>query len=245
MGFRMSSVALAAAVCAAGFASSESEAGSVTVQAAEVWVLPDFNPFVTSPVDWVARESETFWVEGQPNVGDPSPFFNNFEGITTTEEYFAAGQIGCGEGYVEGESAPCSHQLFSPGTFTFTATPDDLPGNFADGIVINRTAPAGGFAAVSSTGFTFTGPDADLFGLDPAALPASVSGDRLALDLLFTGTEARDYAATLTLQTGTPGLEIPFEIAGTVTPVPTPSAAAAGVALLAGMAGRRRRRAAA
>ena len=154
----------------------------------------------------------------------------------------------------------CSHQLVSPGSLTFSADASSIPTSFADGIAVNRSAPDS-FDALGLTGFSLTGADADKFDLDPADLPASIDGNVFALDLQFSGTEIGSYAATLNLQTDTPGLVIPFEILGTITgdtngpgpsdptdptdpnAIPSPTAAGAGLFLLAGLSLRRRRHA--
>lgn len=233
-------------VAAAAMSSPHAEAASVTVEAAEVWVLPNYDPYRSSFFDWIDGDGVGEWSDGLTSRGTPSAFEQGIEALDTEDAFLQLGLGICGDleaflasGNAAGASAAgasCSHQLLSAGSLTFTVLAGEEADFFPDAIAINRTAPSVS-DPLTLTGFSFSDSD-DVFDLDAATFPTVIDGDSFAFDLLFTGTEPGDYAATLTL-TAEGGLTIPFEISGTVTGVPTPSAALAGLSLAGALALRR------
>ena len=233
------------AAVAVGMTAAPAFAGTADLQitAADVWVLPDFDPYQSGIFDWLDGNGVGQWSEGVANLGTTSLFVPDIQDFNNLGSYSDAGLRLCDDEIVDATDATCSHQLISGGSVDFTVMSGETPTDFSDAIAINRMAPDA-FAGLGILGFSFSGADAAYFALDPNDFPETLGGSGTPFTLSFTGTESRGYAATLNLTTDTPGLTIPFEINGRVTTaiVPSPTAATAGFVLLGGLAMRRRRR---
>lgn len=212
---------------------------SVTSEAAEVWMLPDFNPYEEGTGSWFLNISEGLWVEGIPSIGDSSAFTPSIVELKALPEYLRVGFQLCDDGSI----GSCSDQLVSAGSFNFTASPAGVPHTFSNAITINRTSGQGS-GDLTLTGFSFSGDDAALFDLPDFTSTALGGGEVTeAFDLRFLGAPIGSYDATLTFMTDT-HLLVPFNISGTVTApatVPTPAALSAGIVLLGSLLLRRNR----
>lgn len=202
--------------------------------AADVRVLPDYDPWVEDIFTWFDGNATGQWSDGLALVGtgaetpnlrpeaqsDLTAYLNTGTNLTLPEFDTGSGTI--------------SNQLVAPGQTQLKVFDNASPQTVFDAVLIERSSPDGSADLVLDT-YAVTGPDAAFFDLDlftaiasDPLTPGSDLEDAIAFDLIFNpdGLDLAgqtDFAAVITFTADT-GLEIPVNVSATTVPEPTSAA---------------------